>query len=75
MNCPLHDRGRFAWEICSGCPSILGQFEYAKVSIPVVILIFVIAYFACKWLKLPRDVATHGGAIDASNFLSWRLPL
>lgn len=32
-------------------------------------LIFFIAYFACKWLKLPHDIAAPAGMIGASNFL------
>lgn len=31
-------------------------------------LIFFIAYFACKWLKLPHDIAAPAGMIGASNF-------
>ena len=31
-------------------------------------LIFFIACFACKWLKLPHDIAAPAGMIGASNF-------
>ncbi len=32
------------------------------------ILIFFIAYFACKWLKLPYNISAPAGMIGASNF-------
>jgi ACR3 family arsenite transporter len=31
-------------------------------------LIFFIAYFACKWLKLPHNISAPAGMIGASNF-------
>src|SRR5574344_2676533 len=40
-------------------------------AVPLVLqtfLIFFIAYFACKWLKLPHDIAAPAGMIGASNF-------
>jgi ACR3 family arsenite transporter len=41
------------------------------IAIPLTIqtlLIFFIAYFACKWLKLPYNIAAPAGMIGASNF-------
>ncbi len=41
------------------------------IAVPLVLqtfLIFFIAYFACKWLKLPHDIAAPAGMIGASNF-------
>ncbi|HNX76825.1 MAG TPA: ACR3 family arsenite efflux transporter [Candidatus Rifleibacterium sp.] len=41
------------------------------IAIPLTIqtfLIFFIAYLACKWLKLPHNVAAPAGMIGASNF-------
>ena len=41
------------------------------IAMPLVLqtfLIFFIAYFACKWLKLPHDFAAPAGMIGASNF-------
>jgi len=41
------------------------------IAIPLVIqtfLMFVIAYIACKFLKLPHDIAAPAGLIGASNF-------
>jgi len=41
------------------------------IAIPLIIqtfLIFFIAYFASKWLKLPHNVAAPSGMIGASNF-------
>ena len=41
------------------------------IAIPLTIqtlFIFFIAYFACRWLKLPYDVAAPAGMIGASNF-------
>lgn len=41
------------------------------IAIPLTIqtfLIFFIAYIACKWLKLPHNVAAPAGMIGASNF-------
>jgi ACR3 family arsenite transporter len=41
------------------------------IAIPLVLqtfLIFFIAYFASKWLKLPHDIAAPAGMIGASNF-------
>ncbi|MFU0831324.1 MAG: Arsenical-resistance protein [Oscillospiraceae bacterium] len=41
------------------------------IAVPLTIqtfLIFFIAYLACKWLKLPHDIAAPAGMIGASNF-------
>lgn len=41
------------------------------IAVPLIIqtfLIFFIAYFASKWLKLPHNVAAPAGMIGASNF-------
>ena len=41
------------------------------IAVPLILqtfLIFFIAYFASKWLKLPHDVAAPAGMIGASNF-------
>ena len=41
------------------------------IAVPLIIqtfLIFFIAYFACKLLKLPHDIAAPAGMIGASNF-------
>jgi arsenite transporter len=41
------------------------------IAIPLTIqtfLIFFIAYFACRWLKLPYNIAAPAGMIGASNF-------
>lgn len=41
------------------------------IAVPLVLqtfLIFFIAYFSCKWLKLPHDIAAPAGMIGASNF-------
>ncbi|WP_312700932.1 ACR3 family arsenite efflux transporter, partial [Sedimentibacter sp.] len=41
------------------------------IAIPLTIqtlFIFFIAYFACRWLKLPYDIAAPAGMIGASNF-------
>ncbi|MGM0600965.1 MAG: ACR3 family arsenite efflux transporter [Candidatus Rifleibacteriota bacterium] len=41
------------------------------IAIPLTIqtcLVFFIAYLACKWLKLPHDIAAPAGMIGASNF-------
>lgn len=41
------------------------------IAIPLTIqtlFIFFIAYFACKWLKLPYNIAAPAGMIGASNF-------
>ena len=41
------------------------------IAVPLVIqtfIIFFIAYLACKWLKLPYDIAAPAGMIGASNF-------
>ncbi len=41
------------------------------IAVPLVIqtvLIFFIAYIACKLLKLPHDIAAPAGMIGASNF-------
>lgn len=41
------------------------------IAVPLILqtfLIFFIAYGACKWLKLPHDVAAPAGMIGASNF-------
>jgi ACR3 family arsenite transporter len=41
------------------------------IAVPLTIqtfLIFFIAYFACKWLKLPHNIAAPAGMIGASNF-------
>lgn len=41
------------------------------IAIPLVLqtfLIFFISYFACKWLKLPHNIAAPAGMIGASNF-------
>ena len=41
------------------------------IAIPLTIqtlFIFFIAYFSCKWLKLPYDIAAPAGMIGASNF-------
>ena len=41
------------------------------IAVPLTIqtfLIFFIAYFACKLLKLPHDIAAPAGMIGASNF-------
>lgn len=41
------------------------------IAVPLILqtfLIFFIAYFACKWLKLPHDIAAPAGMIGASNF-------
>ncbi|MHC1696397.1 MAG: ACR3 family arsenite efflux transporter [Eubacteriales bacterium] len=41
------------------------------IAVPLVIqtfLIFFVAYFASRWLKLPHDIAAPAGMIGASNF-------
>ena len=41
------------------------------IAVPLILqtfLIFSIAYLACKWLKLPHDIAAPAGMIGASNF-------
>ncbi|MGL4854438.1 MAG: arsenic resistance protein, partial [Lentisphaeria bacterium] len=41
------------------------------ISVPLILqtfLIFFIAYFGCKWLKLPHEIASPAGMIGASNF-------
>ena len=46
-------------------------FHILLIAVPLVIqtfLIFFIAYFASKWLKLPHDIAAPAGMIGASNF-------
>lgn len=46
-------------------------FHIVLIAIPLIIqtfLIFFIAYFACKWIKLPHDIAAPAGMIGASNF-------
>ena len=43
----------------------------ALIAVPLIIqtfLIFFLAYFACKLLKLPHDIAAPAGMIGASNF-------
>lgn len=56
-------------------PEFLNKFQYANVSIPIAIpliiqtfIIFFIAYFACRILKLPYCIAAPAGMIGASNF-------
>lgn len=50
---------------------INNPFHILLISIPLVIqtfLIFFIAYFASKWLKLSHDIAAPAGMVGASNF-------
>jgi len=50
---------------------INNPFHILLIAIPLTIqtfLIFFIAYFASKWLKLPHDIAAPAGMIGASNF-------
>jgi len=50
---------------------INNPFHILLIAIPLTIqtfLIFFIAYFAGKWLKLPHDIAAPAGMIGASNF-------
>ena len=51
---------------------ILGNpLHIVLIAVPLIIqtfLIFFIAYFACKLLKLPHDIAAPAGMIGASNF-------
>ena len=51
---------------------ILGNpLHILLIAVPLILqtfLIFLIAYFACKWLKLPHEIAAPAGMIGASNF-------
>ncbi len=51
---------------------ILGNpLHIVLIAVPLILqtfLIFFIAYLACRWLKLPYDVAAPAGMIGASNF-------
>lgn len=51
---------------------ILGNpLHIVLIAVPLIlqtVLIFSIAYFACKLLKLPHNIATPAGMIGASNF-------
>lgn len=50
---------------------IANPLHIALIAIPLVIqtfLIFFIAYWPCRWLKLPHDIAAPAGMIGASNF-------
>jgi len=50
---------------------INNPFHILLIAVPLTIqtfLIFFIAYFASKWLKLPHDIAAPAGMIGASNF-------
>ena len=51
---------------------ILGNpWHIVLIAVPLILqtfLIFFIAYLACRWLKLPHDVAAPAGMIGASNF-------
>lgn len=50
---------------------INNPFHIALISVPLIIqtfLIFFVAYFAAKLLKLPYDIAAPAGMIGASNF-------
>lgn len=50
---------------------INNPFHILLIAVPLVIqtfLIFFIAYFAARWLKLPHDIAAPAGMIGASNF-------
>lgn len=50
---------------------ISNPLHILMIAVPLIIqtfLIFFIAYFASKWLKLPHDIAAPAGMIGASNF-------
>lgn len=50
---------------------LIKPLHIVLIAVPLIIqtfLIFFIAYFACKLLKLPHDIAAPAGMIGASNF-------
>ena len=50
---------------------IQNPLHIALISVPLIFqtfLIFFIAYFSAKWLKLPHNIAAPAGMIGASNF-------
>lgn len=50
---------------------ISNPLHILMIAVPLIIqtfIIFFIAYFASKWLKLPHDIAAPAGMIGASNF-------
>ena len=50
---------------------IKNPLHIGLIAVPLIIqtfLIFFIAYFAAKWLKLPHNIAAPAGMIGASNF-------
>ena len=50
---------------------LANPFHIVLIALPLIIqtfLIFFIAYFASRYLKLPHDIAAPAGMIGASNF-------